>query len=171
MAEWAGQGKTPGRAARGVRLGLGGLEGGGWGGVKGELEQWSRICFGVKCERCERCGVCVGGRTGSGEGVVAGRSNLRQGAVRKKWEEPAATGGRTARVADSQIRRFSDVQMFRFSVFSGHTGLSLHDATTSLLDAARLDSGVQTAPAGTDVKVFRQQASKQASKKARAVHI
>jgi hypothetical protein len=35
VAEWAGQGKTPGRAARGVRLGLGGLEGGGRGGEGG----------------------------------------------------------------------------------------------------------------------------------------
>jgi hypothetical protein len=60
--------------------------------------------------------------------------------------------------------------MFRFSVFSGHTGLSLHDATTSLLDAARLDSGVQTAPAGTDVKVFRQQASKQARKRGQSTY-
>jgi len=97
-----------------------GSRGGRGGGVKGGAGAVELDLLGVKCERRERCGgwVVGGGRTRSGEGVVAGRSNLRQGAVRKKWEEPAATGGRTARVAESQIRRFSDVQIF--SIFRPH---------------------------------------------------
>jgi hypothetical protein len=94
-----------------------GSRGGGGGGVKGGAGAVELDLLGVKCERRERW-WWVGGRTRSGEGVVAGRSNLRQGAVRKRREQPAATGGRTARVAESQIRRFSDVQIF--SIFRPH---------------------------------------------------
>jgi hypothetical protein len=88
-----------------------------WVGSRGGAGAVELDLLGVKCERRERW-WWVGGRTRSGEGVVAGRSNLRQGAVRKRREQPAATGGRTARVAESQIRRFSDVQIF--SIFRPH---------------------------------------------------
>jgi hypothetical protein len=114
VAEWAGQGKTPGSAARCAPWpgGLEGRRGGGFarGGDEGELEQWSWICFGVKCERC---GVWVAER--GREGVVAGRATATGGAVRKKKGGACSYGrphGSSRRFTDSQIVRFSDFQYF-----------------------------------------------------------
>jgi hypothetical protein len=119
--------------------------------------------------------VCVGGRTRSGgRSAVAGFEHLATGGCEEKKRKPAATGGRTARVADSFVdSRIVRIQIFRFSDFQYFLSTPASACTMqrppslSDFDAARLDSGVQTAPAGTDVKVFRQQASKQAGRQAR----
>jgi hypothetical protein len=118
--------------------------------------------------------VAERGREGGRRSAVAGFEHLAAGGCEEKkgGSLQLRAAARLESQIRSQIRRLSDFQIFRFSDFQYFLSTPASACTMqrppslSDFDAARLDSGVQTAPAGTDVKVFRQQASKQASKRA-----